>query len=526
MYIEPNSTIKIYHNVPLDNTYEHTLYFASISAQNNYFHGGGNVKYTLSAQSYQRVVKGSMRVGVKADNLYDCNYLAFQNTNFGTKWFYAFITGVEYVNNETSQITFEIDDMQTYMFDVTLKDCFVEREHSATDEAGDNIQPEPVDCSNVVCADMFGAEDFDHYTAIIATSYMENGWNPTAPFTPSNQVATGGVLTGLYSGVDYLEAPLMSDADVDKLNAWLLNCDKYGKSDAIVSIFMFPSAFLPTSANKQHPVQIDKNFSKPTDIQGYIPRNKKLLTFPYNFLSVNCGNNDATYRYEWFGTDDVEFTMSCVFCCTPEIALLPVAYNNLGSSTAFNSVEKLVMNDFPQLSWKSDSYQTWLGTHHLSNAFKILGSAGAMVGGMATGSAPLAIGGEMALMGLQSEYKMAERVPPHVKGSTNGSYDVASKTKNFWFRRMQVNLDSAKVIDSFFSKFGYACNRVKKPNISSRPIWNYVKTKGCVVVGNAPADSVRHICSIYDKGITFWKNASEVGNYTDANGDLRFNSPA
>ena len=61
MYIEPNSNITIYHNVPLDNTYNHTLYFSNLAEQNTYFHANQNIiKYNLTAQSYQRVVKGSI----------------------------------------------------------------------------------------------------------------------------------------------------------------------------------------------------------------------------------------------------------------------------------------------------------------------------------------------------------------------------------------------------------------------------------------------------------------------------------
>ena len=57
MYIEPNSNITIYHNVPLDNTYNHTLYFSSLAEQNAYFHANqAIIKYNLTAQSYQRVV--------------------------------------------------------------------------------------------------------------------------------------------------------------------------------------------------------------------------------------------------------------------------------------------------------------------------------------------------------------------------------------------------------------------------------------------------------------------------------------
>ena len=115
MYISPNTTIRMLKDVPLDNTYRNTIYFANVANQTSYF--SGKTKYTFAAQSYQRVQKGTLRIGRKADDLYDCNYLMFQNTAYGNKWFYAFVVGVEYVNNETSEVIFEIDVMQTWHFD-------------------------------------------------------------------------------------------------------------------------------------------------------------------------------------------------------------------------------------------------------------------------------------------------------------------------------------------------------------------------------------------------------------------------
>ena len=134
MYIEPNSNIRILKDVPLDKTFDHTIYFNSASAQATYFMG--LQKYNLNNYTYQRVKRGYARVGIKADNLYDCNYMMFQNTSYGNKWFYAFITSVEYLNNECSQIEFEIDVMQTWFFDYSLDQCFVEREHTVTDNIG------------------------------------------------------------------------------------------------------------------------------------------------------------------------------------------------------------------------------------------------------------------------------------------------------------------------------------------------------------------------------------------------------
>ena len=519
MYIEPNTTIKLYSGIPLDDTYEHTLYFASLSAQSSYFHGG-IAKYTLASNSYQRVERGKMRIEKKADDIYDCNYLAFQNSNYGNKWFYAFITEVEYVNNITSEVTFEIDSMQTYLFDIDIKDCFVEREHSLTDDVGDNLLPE--DASNIICAEQWGTEYFDHYHAIIAhaIAYQSGALDPATP--------TGGVVSGLYNGIDYLPASLDSQADIDDLNDLLHLCARANSADEIASIFLMPTDFIPPSGYEKYPVEYDKSYSKATAFKTYVPQNKKLLTYPYNFLHVECGNDSIDYKYELFNTNDCKFTLSGVLNCDPQIALIPHQYNQdtpIPYGDPLNTTKKLVMKDFPQVAWVQNSYATWLGTHHLSESFKALAGAGAMAVGAMTENPMITVGGAYSLMNSAITGQQAKWLPDQIHTGTWGTHDVATKTKNFWFERMQLTVDSAKAIDSFFSKFGYTCNRIKKPNISSRPHWNYVKTKGCVAIGKAPSDDIRKVCKIYDHGITFWKTPSEVGTYTDSNGELINNSP-
>lgn len=185
MFIEPNTNIRILKNVPLDNTYKHTIYFDSATAQTNYFIG--LTKHNLSQQTYQRVQKGKARVGLNAELLYDCNYMMFQNASFGTKWFYAFITGVEYVNNAVSEITFEIDVMQTWFFDYDLGNNYVVRQHSHSDVIGENITAEPVEVGEIECMDMQRTGLFNSYAVVIAMAEdpdypWENNWqiNPNA----------------------------------------------------------------------------------------------------------------------------------------------------------------------------------------------------------------------------------------------------------------------------------------------------------------------------------------------------------
>lgn len=168
MYIEPSTNIRILKSVPLDNTYKHTLYFANVSTQTNFFLD--KTKHNLTQQTYQRKEAGVARVGINAESLYDCNYMMFQNTHFGTKWFYAFITGVEYINNVVSEITFEIDVMQTWYFDYKLQHCYVEREHTLTDNIGDNLVTEPVDLGAVICSSIKGTDLLSAYVAVVAVA--------------------------------------------------------------------------------------------------------------------------------------------------------------------------------------------------------------------------------------------------------------------------------------------------------------------------------------------------------------------
>ena len=129
MYIAPNTEIRLLSGVPLDNTYAHTIYFTSKESQAEYFAGKTLPNGLLTQQSYQRYAKGTLRINRLADDIYNANYMMFRNTSFGNRWFYAFVNNIEYVSNTVCEIEYEIDVIQTWFFDVTLLQSFVEREH-------------------------------------------------------------------------------------------------------------------------------------------------------------------------------------------------------------------------------------------------------------------------------------------------------------------------------------------------------------------------------------------------------------
>ena len=161
MYIQPDSTIWLIKDIPLNKDYTDTLWFDSASVQFDWFSRYSQTRRrVLEDYSYQRVNKNKIRVGIKADLLYDYNYMMFLNSAYGYKWFYAFVNSVNYINDNTTELEYEIDVMQTWLFEAELGESYVVREHEASDVAGLNILPEPLTVTNYVCNGMLYDSNF------------------------------------------------------------------------------------------------------------------------------------------------------------------------------------------------------------------------------------------------------------------------------------------------------------------------------------------------------------------------------
>ena len=66
------------------------------------------------------------------------NYCMYQNNNYTNKWFYAFITDMEFVNENTTKIHYELDVFQTWYFEINYLPSFIIREHVTNDTIGAN----------------------------------------------------------------------------------------------------------------------------------------------------------------------------------------------------------------------------------------------------------------------------------------------------------------------------------------------------------------------------------------------------
>lgn len=537
----PNSTIKLCRSVPIDNTYRNTIYTTSKAEQFQYF-DTGYVYLEFTANTYVRVENNVIRVQVNLSQnptVYNCNYLLFKNTSYENKWFYAFITEVLYVNDNTVQIRYELDVIQTWIHDITFRQCFIKRQHVEDDSIGANIEPEPVDLSEYKFA---SKTDGTEYKAM-----FNNGLAPLCIVVATvdaqdipdgaDTALAGDLFDGIYSGAT-LRAYNTSNEGLEALNAFVQKLIQ--KPDAIICMYMCPvlliEQVIPDDgliiSRKRAPYSYTSMLTAVNtsmSLDGHKPRNHKLYTYPYNFLHIDNSNGATlTLRYEFFGNNTPRLQLKGCLTQPVQAMIKPVDYKNAPTADGLMQLnnEVLTIGNYPLCSWNTDAWKAWIAQNFEVTWLKATagatagGLAGAMAGGV--GALPGAlIGGGMALVhDAQNWYKASIQADQIHGNFNNGSVNSASGQNNFYAGRMCIAGECARDIDNFFDMYGYAINKVDVPHRHVRNTYTYIQTENCLVVGNAPADAIGKIEKIMDRGITWWVAGSTVGDYSQSNSPI------
>lgn len=489
----PLTELRILHDVPLEISYKDTLEFSSVSTQETFFKG--KTKYTFTDLSPIRM-QNMIRVPVVADNLYDCNYIMFKNSNFNNKWFYAFIKEINFINVNMCEISFEIDVIQTWLFDINLNESFVEREHTNDDTIGSNLVDENLELGDYISYGLDGSGHLGRKAIVVAATVDSSGAD-----------AYGGTYCGIYSGVKY--NVFSSAADV---NAMIEAITPENRSSAIVSIFMMPAEMVGEEGDSAKTYTVIKS-KKYDSIDGYTPKNNKLFTYPYNFLYVtNLDGNGADFHYEYFNNANCRFLLAGDMSCNPQVFLAPMDYK--GVDVNYN--EKMVISGYPQCTYSTDSYKAWLAQNGGATAIGVLGPAFMTATGLATGNAALAVSGAVSIGTSLAKINATSNLPRQASGSPGSSASYAVGIKDFAFMQTSIRAEYARIIDNYFSMYGYKTNKVKVPNIRGRESWNYVKTIDSKITGSIPFNDLTKIRGIFDNGVTFW-HGDYVGQYNRSN---------
>lgn len=507
MDFTPSTVVRVCRNVPLDNTYKDTLTFGSASAQSAFF--ASKAKFNFSDFTYQRL-KWAVRVPKVAEDLYDCNYLMFQNNSYGTKWFYAFITEINYIDPGTTELVFQLDSIQTWYFEMQLKTSFVVREHVETDAVGTHIVPEALEHGEFMDQSITNIPENLNMAIVVSTT------------STTDQIVSGFIYGGIYSGCR-LYAWDVEDSDL--VSDFLQSLDVEGKGGAVSSVFMCPSWTVPFNPTTHEVIastvgrSIEKTFPVNYDnIDGYVPRNKKLFSYPYNFISLtNYQGNSAVFRYEYFddSPSSLDFILYASVGANPTIFMIPKNYKR----QALNWDEMITMSNFPLCNWSYGAYNNWLAQSAGSIVTGTISSAASAASATSSnnnatlGDAATSSFGVLSSLGSIYDHYVT---PPQARGNASGYANASISLSTFGVIRKTIHNGYAAKIDSFFDRYGYKVNSMKVPNITGRKRWNYVQTGDICITGNVPTPFLREIKFAFQRGLTFW-HGDFVGDYSGDN---------
>lgn len=123
----PSGVIYLIKNAVVDRTYQHTIDFKDASEQIAYWRS--LAKYSLYEYSYFRKQREFIKVDKSLEDLDDVNYIVFRSKD-GSRLYYAFVTDKEYITESASYIYYQLDVLQTYLFDYKINPSYIIQEHT------------------------------------------------------------------------------------------------------------------------------------------------------------------------------------------------------------------------------------------------------------------------------------------------------------------------------------------------------------------------------------------------------------
>ena len=538
MAITPNTNIRLL-KAPLTFDNKNQLTFTNLASQLSYFMSLSYIEEDNC--SYQR--KNSIiRFPAHIDDIIGYNYVMYQNFNYSNKWFYAFIIDMQYVNDNMTYISIVEDSFQTWQFDITYKESFIDREMlSVSDDVpGANLIPEDLETGEYKIGATAEITDLVPWYIV---AYAEDTY--------------GYKYNGIYSGIQFY-----AFSDDSALRGFLVQIKDAGKDSFILNIFTVPKlAFYPLT---QYSSSIDQDIkatprpvtltTRPTTLDGYTPRNQKLRTYPYMYIGFNPQNgSQKIYRYEDFTNGTPTFNMISEINPNPTVCVIPQNYRG---ATGNSLSDIATLNGYPSISWSNDVFNVWLAQNkdivNLNMEQEQFNTKMGLLGDMATVGSSL---GTLASGANQSGYDTSA-IPKAISQAATGALSFYQRDKNFeYYQKMQmaqiekqsklpntgnfggnnatllgydlindniftrytIKAQFAQRIDKYFDMYGYKTNLVKIPNINNRPNWNYVKTVGANIIGNIPQTSLESIKAMYDNGVTLWHNPLTYLDYSQNN---------
>lgn len=568
----PDTEVRLLNNVPLSNTYEHQMTFDTKDAQTSFFYNKANPNTVFTDFTYVKS-DSTIQVGRGRDELYTCNYLMFRNENFTQKWFYAFITKLEYINPNTTKVHFEIDVYQTWLFEMEWKPSYIVREHTKRWNADGtpvvNTVDEGLDYGSeyeTVALEQYVPFTDVYFMVIVCKNRMDVNGNEEVD--PS--------LNGVVQPLTYYIHPFKLDGSVPSISIDGVNQSLSTLEDVLRAIYKNTKAVnnvvslyvtehigqssLSFSMSEIEPVNIqDDNTNFTTlyakNIKSYKKTTKnfgnkydgfasvdesKLLMHPYTVtLMTDMKGNAQEIKNEYIDGEFLAVNVRGSLGTSNKVSYTVANYlKSIGIDEIGHGIINESPNDVPIITDMLSAYlqgnRNQLQNQMQHIAFSsIAGTIGSAMGTVGSALARNPVGvvgglGEMAggmmnsyfqIGGLLAKQKDLSATPPQLSQmGGNTSFDYGNGISGVYIIKKQITAEYRKKLSDYFKMYGYKVNELKVPNLKSRQHFNFIQTAGANIIGNIPHDDLQKIKSIFNNGVTLW-HGDWVGDYSRSNGE-------
>lgn len=633
----PTTEVQLLANVPLIYNNENQVYFSGSGVRDSVMHN--YVTHTFTKYTYQRTTRESIRIGINKDQILNCNYLRFKNSNYSNKWIYCYILNSEYINPNTTEIFYKVDAWQTFCFDISFKPCYIDREHqdeyiyqnlpvvNTIDENIDygsdyqlvgriGLNPYTIGSNNAYVCLLFCSKEPRNEDNSVFSRYIngvpENKIVYIVPFMKNNEANRSFNFIVGEENLSTLEEVLDVFATDESFVNTLVGISivpyvpQINISDGRVSTSRYASIvarkypYTTTSGTEETLTLCQYILSRGGIIEeiynrpAYEPlakffsseylKTSKILMYPYTYckLTDHCGN-EIPLKLEYLESRKVDdnvvsnntryLKLGVVGSVAPEqkTAYIPKFYNekytlHLGSdfTGAYSDQEgyrienALINSTVADLTIMTDQMGNYMqqnrnsmrtaiaintinfGLNALSSAIT-LGSGVGMVSAGASGTTLVGnsspqmtafngynqsmsgVGGGLgSTMNYLSDIKMTQakmkdirNIPPSINQmGNNTNFSYGNGICGVYLEYYTLKDEYLETVTNYFKMYGYKKNKVDVPDISSRPVFNYCKTIGCIVSGTIPQEYAIEIQELFNRGVRMWHSFDNFGNYS------------
>lgn len=537
-----NSKILLVKNIHIDRQYTNVLSYTEAQMLELC---RANLVAQADNYSFLRPT-GSIMAGFTYAQCLQANYIAFQNPDYSNKWFFAWIDDVIYKGDKNTEITFTVDAWSTWFDKWQKKTCFINRQHVNDDTIGLHTIPENLDVGEVIqesiTEDLAYGNDFGYWIAVASNWKIKDGSTGTELLESDKGTQYAGITVydNTVFGTQLFFFHITDLSSFKDLVLLLLRTNADGHIEDVQNLFILPDVAIDQSKLQNHnakvisdentfsfytmsydmsPEKFNTEIDKITSFSDYTPKNNKCFVYPYNYLFVsnNQGSNNI-YKYEDFNTEKCVFENQFSIAIGGSGRIVPKNYKGM----ATNDDEALALGKYPTCAWSSDAFTNWLTQNSVNMAVSLGLTAGAIAGTIATGgaTAPVLAGAVMSVAGnignTIGQFYQASLLPNINGGQANGDVIWACNRNVFSFRQMRVKTEYLKIIDDYFTRFGYAIKSLALPNITGRKYWNYVEIGASEEIGygEVPSKYMDIINNACRRGVTIWHNHANIGNYS------------